>query len=75
MGNLKLLIQKIKTNLAKAQVRFEKAKRLKETDDEKYSVFRHGQAWGEIRAYNAVLGLIGSSKQEKEEEVNEDEED
>ena len=75
MGNLKLLIQKIKTNLAKAQVRFEKAKRLKETDDEKYNVFRHGQAWGEIRAYNAVLGLIGACKQEKEEEIDEDEED
>ena len=75
MENLKLLIQKIKTNLAKAQVRFEKAKRLKDTNDEKYNIFRHGQAWGEIRAYNAVLGLIGICKQEKEEEVNEDEED
>lgn len=71
MVNLELLTQKVKTSLAKAQARFEKSKRYKETDDEKYSAFRHGQSWGEIRAYNNILSIIGQCKEKEDDDSGE----
>lgn len=45
--------------MSKSQINFEKHKYIKVTDPERYNEFRHGQTWGEIKAYSTIKQLLG----------------
>lgn len=50
--------EKVRNYMYKKQAHLERHKRMKETGSDKYSEFRHGEAWGNLKACQTLLGII-----------------